>query len=333
MMTPVRSLAVMMVAALPLLSATPATAQTPPPAKPETAPAVTTPAAAPTAAPKPASVPAKRFASAEEAAQALVTAVRAGDVKALVSVLGSEGRSLVSSGDAVSDRQLREKFLLAYDAGSRLIPYGTYSVLEVGADNWAFPIPIVKDGERWRFDVRQGREEIIARRIGHNELYTMQTCLAYVDAQREYYARDPDGDALLQYAQKFASRPGMRDGLYWPTNPGEPPSPLGLFVARARGEGYRKRSANPVAYWGYNYRILTAQGKDAPGGAYDYLAHGKMIGGFALVAYPAQYGASGVMTFIVNQDGVVYQKNLGPNSAGTARAMKSFNPDSTWTKL
>ena len=162
---------------------------------------------------------------------------------------------------------------------------------------------------------------------------TIQVCLAYVDAQREYYARDPDGDALLQYAQKFGSSPGKRDGLYWPTNPGEPPSPLGPFVARARGEGYRNRSANPVAYWGYPYRILTAHGKDAPGGAYDYLAHGKMIGGFALVAYPARYGVSGVMTFIVNQDGVVYQKNLGPNSAATARAMKQFNPDGTWQKV
>ena len=138
---------------------------------------------------------------------------------------------------------------------------------------------------------------------------------------------------LLQYAKTFASSPGKRDGLYWPTNPGEPPSPLGPFVARARGEGYSKRSPDPVAYWGYYYRILTAQGKDAPGGAYDYLAHGRMIGGFALVAHPARYGVSGVMTFIVNQDGVVYQKDLGPNSAAIARAMKEFNPDSTWKKV
>ena len=140
-----------------------------------------------------------------------------------------------------------------------------------------------------------------------------------MDAQREYYARDPDANGLLQYARTFASSPGKRDGLYWPTKQGEPPSPLGLLVARARGEGYSKRSPNPVA--------------DAPGGAYDYLAHGRLIGGFALVAYPAQYGVSGIMTFIVNHDGVVYQKNLGPNGAAIARAMKEFNPDSTWTKV
>ena len=233
----------------------------------------------------------------------------------------------------MSDRRARERFVAAYDDQHRLEAGGGKVVLVVGRQDFPFPIPIVPDGPSWRFDTAAGKEEIVNRRIGQNELNTIQVCLAYVDAQREYYARDPDGDALLQYAQKFASSPGKRDGLYWPTNPGEPPSPLGPFVARAQGRGLTKRSANPVAYWGYYYRILTAQGKDAPGGAYDYLAHGKMIGGFALVAYPAQYGVSGVMTFIVNQDGVVYQKNLGPNSAAIARAMKSFNPDSTWQKL
>ena len=333
MMTPVRSLAVVMVAALPLLYGMPATAQTPPPAKPDAAPAVTPAAAAPTPAPKPASVPAKRFASAEEAAQAFVAALRTGDVKALIGVLGSESRSLVASGDAVSDRQLREKFLQAYDAGSRLIPYGTYTVLEVGTDNWPFPIPIVKDGERWRFDVRQGREEIIARRIGRNELYTMQTCLAYVDAQREYYSEDRNGAGILEYAQKFASTPGKRDGLYWDTKSGEPLSPLGALVARARAEGYRRgESGGPTPLHGYFYRILTSQGTAAPDGAYDYVVKGHMIAGFALVAFPAQYGASGVMTFLVNHDGVVYEKDLGPNTAALARALKKFDPDTTWRK-
>ena len=180
---------------------------------------------------------------------------------------------------------------------------------------------------------RFGKEEIINRRIGQNELNAIQTCLAYVDAQREYYARDPDGDAVLHYSQKFVSTPGKRDGLYWPTKDGENPSPLGPLVARARGEGYSKGSDAPVTYWGYYYRILTAQGKDAPGGAYDYLAHGRLMGGFALVAYPATYGVSGVMTFVVNQDGVVYQKNLGQDTAAIARAMKQFNPDSTWQKV
>jgi len=280
-----------------------------------------------------AAVTQRRFASVEEAAQALVDALRSGQEKAMLAVLGDEGKRVVSSGDPVSDRRARERFVAAYDDRHRLEGGGGKVVLVVGRNDFPFPIPIVPDGPGWRFDTTAGKEEILNRRIGENELNTIQVCLAYVDAQREYYARDPDGDALLQFAQKFASAPGKRDGLYWPTNPGEPPSPLGRLVARARDEGYRRGSAERVAYWGYYYRILTAQGKDAPGGAYGYLAHGKMMGGFALVAYPAQYGVSGVMTFIVNQDGIVYQKNLGPNSAAIARAMKSFNPDSTWTKL
>ena len=331
MKTSMRPLILVVVAALPLVFGPAAEAQTPPPAKPDTAPAVTTPA--PTPAPKPASIPAKRFASAEEASKALVAALRTGDVKALIGVLGSESRSLVSSGDAVSDRLLREKFLKAYDAAHRLIPYGTYTVLQVGTDNWPFPIPIVKDGERWRFDVSEGREEIIARRIGRNELYTMQTCLAYVDAQREYYSEDRNGAGILEYAQKFASTPGKRDGLYWPTKDGEPPSPLGALVARARAEGYRRdESGGPTPLHGYIYRILTAQGPAAPDGAYDYIAKGHMIAGFALVAFPAQYGTSGVMTFIVNHDGVVYEKDLGPKTRDLARAMKKFDPDTTWRK-
>jgi hypothetical protein len=326
MMTPVRALAVVIVALLALLSALPAHAQTPAPAKPDAA-------AAPAPAAKPAVVPAKRFASAEEATQALVTALRAGDPKALVGILGSESRSLISSGDAVSDRQLREKFLQAYDSANRLVPYGHKTVLQVGADDWPFPIPIVKDGERWRFDVRQGREEIIARRIGRNELYTMQTCLAYVDAQREYYSEDRSGQGILEYAQRFASAPGKRDGLYWPTQPDEPLSPLGALVARARAEGYRRdESGGPTPLHGYVYRILTAQGPAAPDGAYDYVVNGHMMAGFALVAFPAQYGASGVMTFIVNHDGVVYEKDLGPKTRQLARAMQKFDPDGTWRK-
>jgi hypothetical protein len=275
----------------------------------------------------------RRFASPEEAAQAFVDAFKSGDQKAMLAILGDEGKGVVSSGDEVADRAARARFVAAYDEKHGFEAGGGRVVLVVGSDDFPFPIPIVPDGPSWRFDTAAGKEEIVNRRIGRNELNTIQVCLAYVDAQREYYARDPDGDALLQYAQTFASSPGKRDGLYWPTKPGEPPSPLGPFVARARGEGYSKASSAPVAYWGYYFRILTAQGKDAPGGAYDYLAHGHLMGGFALVAYPAQYGVSGVMTFIVNQDGVVYQKDLGPNSAAIARAMKQFNPDSTWQKV
>ena len=275
----------------------------------------------------------RRFASIEEAAQALVDALKSGDQKAMLAILGEEGKSVVSSGDEAADRAARERFVTAYEEKHVVDAGGGKVVLVVGSDGFPFPVPIVPDGPSWRFDTAAGKEEIVNRRIGRNELNTIQVCLAYVDAQREYYARDPDGDALLQYAKTFASSPGKRDGLYWPTNPGEPPSPLGPFVAKARGEGYSKRSSAPVPYWGYYFRILTAQGKDAPGGAYDYLAHGRLLGGFALVAYPAQYAVSGVMTFIVNQDGVVYQKDLGPNTAASARSMKQFNPDSTWQKV
>jgi hypothetical protein len=275
----------------------------------------------------------RRFASVAAAMQGLVDAIRAGDRKAMLAIFGEEGKGLVWSGDEVADKRARERFVAAYDEKHRLEAGGGKVVLVVGRDDYPFPIPIVPDGPSWRFDTAAGKEELLNRSIGRNELNTIKVCLAYVDAQREYYARDPDGDGLLHYAQKFASNPGKRDGLYWPAKPGETPSPLGSLVARARDEGYSKRSARPVAYWGYHYRILTAQGKDAPGGAYDYLAHGRMLGGFALVAFPAQYGVSGVMTFIVNQDGVVYQKDLGPTSAAIARAMKQFNPDSTWKKV
>lgn len=274
----------------------------------------------------------RRFASIEDALSALVDAIRAGDRKAMLAIFGQEGKGLVWSGDEVSDRRARERFVAAYDDKHRLEAGGGKVVLVVGRDDFPFPIPIVPDGPSWRFDTAAGKDELVNRRIGQNELNTIQVCLAYVDAQREYYARDPDNDAVLQYAQRFASSPGKRDGLYFETKPGEPPSPLGLLVARARGEGY-SRTPSPVAYWGYYYRILTAQGKDAPGGAYDYLVQGRMFGGFALVAHPAQYGVSGVMTFMVSHDGVVYQKDLGPNSAAIARAMKAFNPDRTWQKI
>jgi len=283
--------------------------------------------------PASAAVVQRRFVSLEDAVGALVDAMRAGDRKAMLAIFGQEGTGLVWSGDEVSDRRARERFVAAYDDQHRLEAGGGKVVLIVGRDDFPFPIPIVPDGPSWRFDTAAGKEELLNRRIGQNELNTIQVCLAYVDAQREYYASDPDRDALLQYAQKFASSPGKRDGLYFETKPGEPSSPLGLLVARAREEGYSKKTSAPVPYWGYYYRILTAQGKDAPGGAYDYRAHGRLIGGFALVAHPAQYGVSGVMTFIVNQDGVVYQKDLGPDSAAIARAMKEFNPDSTWKKV
>jgi hypothetical protein len=275
----------------------------------------------------------RHFASLEDATGALIDALRKDETKALAAILGEPGKALVSSGDPVSDRRIRGQFVAAYDEQHRLDAGGGKVVLVVGREEFPFAIPIVPDGPSWRFDTAAGTQEILDRRIGRNELNTIQVALAYVDAQREYYARDPDHDGLLHYARTFASNPGKRDGLYYQTNPGEPPSPLGPLVARAKDEGYSRRSPNPVAYWGYYYRILTAQGKDAPGGAYDYLAQGRLMGGFALVAHPARYGVSGVMTFIVNHEGVVYQKDLGPKTTAIAKAMKEFNPDSTWKKI
>lgn len=274
----------------------------------------------------------RRFTSLEAAATALVDALRSSDQKALLAILGPEGRPLVSSGDAVADRAVRERFIASYDRAHRFEGGGGKVTLYVGEDDFPLAIPLVPDRDLWRFDTRAGKEEIVNRRIGQNELNTIQTCLAYVDAQLEYYGEDRNADGLREYAQRFASTPGKRDGLYWETKPGERPSPLGPLVVSARGEGY-KRGDKPMPYHGYYYRILTAQGPNAPDGAYDYLAHGRMIGGFALVAFPAQYGVSGVMTFIVNHEGVVYQKDLGPDSAAQARAMKTFNPDTTWKKV
>jgi hypothetical protein len=213
----------------------------------------------------------------------------------------------------------------------------TRATLNTGSDDWPFPIPLVKDKDGWRFDTHAGKEEILSRRIGRNELAAIETCRAYVDAQREYYALSPQGDPLLQYAQKVASTPGKKDGLYWETNEGENQSPLGPLVASARGGGYSRvgtaGGAARAPYHGYYYKILTAQGPHGRDGAYNYLAHGKMIGGFALVAYPAEWGNSGIMTFIVNQDGVVFQKDLGPKTRALAQAMTTYDPDSTWTSV
>ncbi|MGH8064097.1 MAG: DUF2950 domain-containing protein [Candidatus Entotheonellia bacterium] len=277
----------------------------------------------------------KRFPSAEDGVQALIAALKAGDVKAMLDVLGPTARPLITSGDPVADRYDRERAVEEYEESHSLVMSGeTRAVLQVGKDDWPFPIPLVKDETGWRFDTQAGREEILNRRIGRHELAAIEVCRAYVDAQREYYLRNPQGDALLQYAQQFASTEGKRDGLYWPAEPGEEASPLGPLVANARGEGYRKgKGGKPVPYYGYYYRLLKAQGPDAPGGAYDYMVNGEMLGGFALVAYPATWGNSGVMTFMVNHDGVVYQKDLGPNTAAVARAMTRFDPDKTWKPL
>jgi hypothetical protein len=272
------------------------------------------------------------FSTPEAAAEALLKALRDGSEKELLAIFGPGSGTLISSGDKVEDRVRREKFIQLYGEANGLEPAGDKKIIvHVGKNDWPFPIPIVKVGESWRFDTKQGREEIINRRIGENELGAIQTCLAIFDAQREYAARDRDGDDLLEYALKFASTKGKTDGLYWEVKPGEKPSPLGPLVAKARGEGYSKEE-KPAPYNGYFYRILKAQGKDAKGGAYSYLVKGKMMGGFAIVAYPASYAVSGVKTFIVNHDGIVYQKDLGPRTVKVAKTMTAYNPDKTWEK-
>jgi hypothetical protein len=274
----------------------------------------------------------KTFESLDDAVNALISAFRAGDRRAIVEVLGPLGRPLVSSGDDTADRRGFQRFVAEYDRAHRLEGGGGKVVLYVGADDFPFPIPLVPDGPRWFWDTDAGDDEILYRRVGRNELSTIQVCLAYVDAQREYYAVDRTGGGILEYAQHFGSSAGKRDGLYWATRPDERPSPLGPLVAQARGRGYTKQGGGPVPYEGYFYRILLAQGPDAPGGAYDFVVRGHMIGGFALVAFPAKYGVSGIMTFIVSHDGVVYQKDLGPKTPQIAEAMKTYNPDRTWQK-
>jgi hypothetical protein len=275
----------------------------------------------------------QRFETSQAAIEALVAAVRSGDPKRIERILGPSSGRLVRSGDAVADARARERFLRAYDAHSRVEQNGDRATLLIGENDWPFPLPLVMQSGRWGFDAASGADEVINRRIGRNELAAIQVCLAYVDAQREYASTQGNVDGLHLYAAKFVSTPGKKDGLYWPTEEGQPASPLGPLAAKAKTEGYGKsKNAPKEPYHGYLYRILTAQGPDAPGGAYDYVVKGRMIGGFGLVAYPASWGVSGVMTFIVSHDGVVHQKNLGPRTTEIASRMTRFNPDATWAK-
>jgi len=276
----------------------------------------------------------KGFASAEEAVKVAVTAARNNDDKELIAIFGPSSKDLLFSGDAVEDKQRRERFLKAFDEKNSLVSEEGGMILVVGANDWPFPIPLVKKGEVWSFDTIKGREEILNRRIGENELSTIQTMLAIVDAQREYAMKDLDGDGILEYAEKFRSDAGKKNGLYWITKEGEEPSPLGDLVAGARAEGYTKAGTKdkPMPFHGYYFRLMKAQGKNAAGGAFDYVVKGQMIGGFAVIASPAKYGNSGVMTFLVNHDGVVYQKDLGKNTEKAAKAIKKFDPDKTWVK-
>ena len=289
---------------------------------------------APRASPT-ASIVQQTFAQPRDAAQALYDAMKSGDWKQIYSVLGPGSGKLIYTGDKVADTATRTEFVAAYEKSNKIEPEGdAKATLLIGENNYPFPFPLVKGAQGWGFDARAGAEEIVNRRIGQNELAAIQVCLAYIDAQREYVLKDRDNNGLLEYAQKLASAPGKRDGLYWPTNEGEPPSPFGPLVSRAADEGYGPdATTEPRAYHGYHYRILDGQGPSAPGGAYSYLVKGKMIGGYALVAYPARWGVSGVMSFTCSHDGVVYEKNLGRDTRKTAQAMTKFDPDSSWQKV
>lgn len=275
------------------------------------------------------------FATPEDGAKAFVAALRADDKTTLSNILGPDGEDILNSGDETQYQNTVKAFLAAYDAHWDITHKGaSVAVLDVGKDDWPLPIPLVKNAAGWHFDTAAGRREILARRIGRNEMAAIQSALAYVDAQRDYASQDR-GDGVLDYAQRFISTPGKHDGLYWETAQNEPASPLGPTFAAARAEGYGfgGRQQSPQPYHGYYYRILTAQGPAAKGGAYSYLAGNHMIGGFALVAYPASYRVSGITSFIVNQDGVIFQKDLGPNTADIAAKMNEFNPGPGWTKV
>jgi hypothetical protein len=276
------------------------------------------------------------FSSPDDAVKDLIGALKPMDKDRLIEIFGPESDDLVSSGDEVADRAGAERFVALYTQKHELVTEKNGGrTLLVGPDAWPFPIPLVNQDGHWTFDTESGKDEILNRRIGDNELSTIQVCLAVVDAEREYAERDPMGHGLNEYTQKFFSDPGQRNGLYWPTNPGETPSPLGPLVADASDEGYtRKDSAGEASpYHGYHYRALLSQGEHANGGAFEYIVNGKMIGGFGLVAWPAAYGNSGIMTFVTSQDGVVFQKDLGADTDKIAKAMTQFDPGTGWTKV
>jgi hypothetical protein len=272
--------------------------------------------------------------SPEQAGEALLAAVRSGDAGDMLRVLGADAQPVVESGDSVEDANTRSEFIAAYTAAHRWVSETPeVFTLIVGGDDWTFPFPLVNQEDGWRFDTTIGVEEILDRRIGENELAAIQASLAFVDAQREYYWWNPSGEPTLHYARTIVSTPGQKDGLFWETAEDEAPSPLGELFAAARAEGYlTDGTARPVPYYGYHFRMLTSQGEHAAGGAYDYVIGDRMIGGFGLVAYPAERGSSGVMTFIVNHDGVVFSKDLGADTGKIATEMTRFDPDPSWKR-
>ncbi len=277
----------------------------------------------------------REFKSPEDAFNALVEATRNNDTKELLAIFGPHSKDVISSGDAIADTLAREHFVKSVREGVKFAKTGDkIRLVYIGKDEWCFPIPIVKSAEGWVFYTEEGKEEIINRRIGRNELNTIQVSLAYVDAQREYAKKVRNGDAVAQFAQHFLSQKDKKDGLYWEAASGEEASPLGPLVAHATEEGYTVRKGEkPSPYHGYYFKILKSQGSDAPGGALDYVVNGKMVKGFGLVAYPARYGVSGIMTFMVDQDGIVYEKDLGSKTEEIAKAITAYDPDKTWKRV
>jgi len=274
----------------------------------------------------------KSFATPDDAVNALAQAVKTHDRNATLSVLGDAGDWL-SSGDVNADKAAVERFLSEYEAKHTLVRDGDKATLTIGSDDFPFAFPLVKSGDRWRFDTASGKEELLARRVGGNELSAINVLQAIVDAEQEYASEDRAGDGVLVYAQRFVSRPGKRDGLYWPAKSGEPESPLGVLVAQAASEGYKQGDKPATPYHGYLYRMLKGQGKNAESGAFDYVVRGRGIAGFAVVAYPAKYGNSGIMTFIVNQDGKIYQADIGPETKTKAEGMQRFDPGEGWSAV
>ncbi len=275
------------------------------------------------------------FATPGAAVNALVAADKADDMKALSAILGPDSDQILSSGDPVADKNARDEFVrrynemhrLAYDEQSRVILY-------VGAENWPVPIPLVKKDTGWVFDTAAGKDELLFRRIGRNELFTIKVLEDLAEAESEYASNAHDGGSQGEFAQKILSDAGKQNGLYWEAAEGQPESPIGPLVAKAAAAGYKKDNGdNPIPFHGYYYKILTGQGRNAPGGAKNYLIDGKMTNGFAFLAYPAEYRASGVMTFMINQAGVIVQKDLGPDTVKLASALTEYNPDKTWDEV
>jgi hypothetical protein len=271
------------------------------------------------------------FGSPAEAASAFVAAAKNDDLKALQAILGSDAQEIITSGDPVADNNARDEFVAKYNQMHRLaFDLRDRVILYVGADNWPLPIPITRQNDGWVFDTTAGKEEMLFRRVGRNELFTIDILQALGAAQSDY-ASEPRGDSTVkQFAQRIQSSPGKRDGLYWAAGKDEPQSPIGPLIADATAAGYQTGASSPIPFHGYYYKILTRQGKNAPGGRKNYIVKGKMTGGYAFLAYPATYRASGVMTFMVNQDGVLVQKDLGVDTVKLANEIVEYNPDKTW---